>query len=696
MKKVSKRKRIFLPIARIFAVFVMGMVVAVIISLSQLNLETLRGDLVGILRDATGLPVEIDGAIGWRFSLRPRVELNDVRVPNAPWAHNPNGFMARRIDVRLNLLSLLQNRPTIQNVKIYDAAIFLEQNKDGAYSIYPQWESGDKDMPATTTEKPKYPFKDPGLGAVEVRHLTAHILESSYIITGFNVKYVPTKTGREYSGWIKSKREVYPFIVTYSEYNPERRVYPMRVALATGGDALIANIALEGTSLAPIDFIIKGEIPDIAAVGEVLNLDIMDMPRIGVHIAGGYDWNKLTLRKSSLRMRGNELKFSGQIDWSKQVPFVRAVLESERISLVELFPGLYNSGRKWHRPNRPLNVFQDTPLYGDLFRQIDWDLDADIGQMVVYRDLSLNDLRLRGGLRDGMGHIDLKTVMGDGDIHVGADIDIDPDGIIDARAGGIGERIYVGEILKQVHQRDLIAELPVNIEFYLNARGATLSTLMQTLTGPAYAYSVGSGYAYPALVANIYGTDFLTSLRHTITDMFRSEKEKDQMEISCASINVKIRDGRIETQNGVAAETNAINVQLAGNLDLGNESMRLSLATVPVRGIKLSLTGNVVNAMEINGSLAEPDIRISGAAIVGRVASATGLGMLLAPLTGGLSIVAGAGVGLLAGDLIENWLADDQPCQTAMKRGAPSMPDDPEWMNRPMAELVGSMIHSFD
>ena len=149
----------------------------------------------------------------------------------------------------------------------------------------------------------------------------------------------------------------------------------------------------------------------------------------------------------------------------------------------------------------------------------------------------------------------------------------------------------------------------------------------------------------------------------------------------------------IETENGVAIETNAINVRLAGDLDLGRETIQLSLTTVPVRGLKLSLTGNVVNSIEITQNLAEPTIQISGAAVAGKVASATGIGLLLAPFTGGIGLVAGAGVGLLAGDLLENWLADDKPCETALSRGAPSCPDDPEWMDMPVTDLAESIIN---
>ncbi|MDE6478419.1 MAG: AsmA family protein, partial [Alphaproteobacteria bacterium] len=642
--RVSSRRRLFFTISRIVAIFFMGLVAALLIALSQLNLETLRGDLVAILQNATGLPIEIDGSVSWKFSLRPRVELNNVRVPNADWAHNPNGFTARRIDVRLNLVSLFRDQPTIQYVKVYDAAIFLEQNAAGEYSIYPNWDKnaaaatdGSTDASPTAKEfvQPKYPFEDPGLGGVEVRNLTAHLLESTYNLTGFQISYAPNKTGREYSGWIKSAKKVFPFIVSYSEYNPQRKVYPMRIAFSTGGDALIADIALEGTSKAPIDFIIRGDIPDVAALGEILNLDWADMPALRVNIAGGFDWKKLTLRKSSIVVRGSELTLAGSVNWSKQIPEISLDVRAKRISLMELFPGLYNPGRKWRRPNRPLNVFKDIPLYGQEFLGRNLDLHLDVEELIVYRDLSIANIDVTARLRDGAARVDGTVMMGDGDIEVGANVHIDPDGTLNIQAAGIGERIYVGEILRQVHADDLISELPANVEFYLTGRGATLSELMQTVTGPIYIYSVAPGYAHSALVSYMYGADFLTSLRHSIQDLFRSEKKYDQIKISCAAVNVKVRDGLIETRQGVAAETNAINIQLAGNIDLGAETMRLSLATVPVRGLKLSLTGNVVNAIEITGNLAEPDIKISGAAVAGKVASATGLGLLLAPLTGG-------------------------------------------------------------
>ena len=688
-------------VLRIIGLFFMGLIIALFVALSQVNLETLRGDVLSILRDATGLPVEIEGAVSWKFSLRPRIELNQVRVLNASWAKEKYAFSAEKIDVRLNLLSLFRDRPTIQNVRIHDAVLNIEKNSDGAYSIEPFKKSDDADL-ATDTEntdavntvvQPEYPFEDPGLGGVQVRNLVANVFGDTYKIVGFSVRYVPKDEEREYAGWIKSDQDVFPFIVSYSRYNAERKIYPVRIALATGGDALIANIALEGTSRAPIDFKIKGDIPDIASFGRLFNLDLAYMPAITVNMAGGVDRKKLTLRKSSLSVRGTNLNVSGFVDWSGRTPSYKVEIESKSINLMELFPELYSGHKRLH-PNRELNAFKDIPLYGKDMLGLELSVRLIADNFIVYRDLNIRDLDVSAKLKNNHIRIDGTSIFSGGNIRIGADADIDNNGRIFMQAAAAGRNLSVGTLLHQLRIDNLISDLPVNIEAYARANGRDLSEVMQTITGPVQAYSIGAGYAHSELVSYMYGADFLTNLRHSIQDLFRTDKKYNQMKISCVAVNTKLRDGLAQTRQGVAVETNAINVRLAGDVDLGDETMHLALTTVPVRGIKLSLTGNVVNSIEITGNLSEPDIKISGAAVAGKVASATGIGLLLAPFTGGIGLVAGAGVGLLAGDLLENWLADDEPCKTALERGAPPMRGDPEWLNAPLTELIDGVLNN--
>ena len=258
-------------------------------------------------------------------------------------------------------------------------------------------------------------------------------------------------------------------------------------------------------------------------------------------------------------------------------------------------------------------------------------------RFVVYRSLDLTDMKVKASVKNHHLVADVSTGFADGIINAAIDADIESDGVYNVRAVADGEHIYVGGILSEINIDDVISGLPVNLEFYVEAHGKNMSQIMQTITGPVIVYSVDRGFAHADLVEYMYGGDFLTNLRHNVEDIFTGNK-RDMIVIDSAIANVKLRDGLIQTQNGVAVETHVVNIRLAGDLDLGKETIQMSLASVPVRGLKLSLSGNLVNAMEISGNLAEPDFKINGAAVAGKVGSAVGIGLLLSPLTGGLSI----------------------------------------------------------
>ena len=670
---------------RVCSLFFVGLFVAVIIALSQVNLESLRGNVLSVLQNATGYPVQIDGVVSWKFSLRPRIELNQVRVANAEWAKEKYGFSAERMDVTLDLISLLRNRPTIKTVKLYDTAIRIEENEKGESSLQPIAKVADN------TEQPsdkisRFPISDSPFGKIELENLLFDNGDYKFFMRGLQLRYVHLENQREYHGWIKPREDVYPFIIVLDEYKEDRKIYPIKVALSTGGNALIANVALESKSKIPIDFIVKGDIIDLRAIKDIFGVDLTNLPKLSVNIAGGMqDENTLVVRKSSLTMRGTDINISGTYDWGGKIPVIKANISSNNVSLLKLVPEMYSG---WVRPNRELNVFHDINLHGADIRKYDLDINVDFKHFIVYRDMDLVNTKMHLVYKNQKGRVDTDLVIANGKMTVDGDFTIREDGEIFIQTGVYAHELSIGKLMEEIRIRDFIVGLPLDLYGYFEAHGKNMSEWMKTITGPVVAYSVGVGYAYPKLVENIYGADVLTSLRHSIQDLFTEDKKHDKAKISGLAVNLKLRDGNIETSNGVAIETNAINARLAGDLNLGEETIDLALTTVPARGLKLSLTGNVVNTVEIVGNLAEPDIKINGAAMAGKVVSATGIGLLLMPFTGGVSFVAG----LFAGGLLENWLADSEPCKTALKKGAPVQDGDPEWLDVPVQELAGRVI----
>ena len=695
MKKIKTKNKFFV-IGRIIFLFVMVMAIALVVAISKMDMDTLRGNILGVLRNATGMPVEISGDVSWKLSLRPRVTMRDVSIPNpVQTSKHKDMFRANSIEVGLDLLSLFTSRPTIQRVYVNDAEVFLDKNEKGRYPIFESEKDSDENVntadSGVQSEKPEYPFVDPGLGSVTINGMDINIDGEKYALARISVRYSNVSDKREYRGWIKIKKDVIPFIASFDKYNAERKVYPVRFAFSSDGDALVANIALEGTSKMPIDFIVKGDIPDVRPIGELLNIDLPKMPTIHVNIAGGLGYDKLTLHKSSVAVRGSEMTISGAIDWAKKKTDISLNVSSKKINLVELFPGLY--GSTVYPPNYQYNVFKDMPLFGEYMYDKNISLNVDIGRLVMYRNLSLDQMKVNAKIRDANVRVDVNTDFVGGNIVAAINGTISENGVINLEMGGIGKSITIGDLMNQIYVKDFISELPMDFETYVRASGANMAQIMRTITGPVRVHSSGGGYAHADLVEYMYGTDFLTSLRHNIHDMFSSNKKYNQMHIDCAVTNLKLRNGLAETTNGVALQTNAINIMLDGSLNLGAENIKMSLTTIPVRGLKLSISGNIVNTITITGNLAEPDIGISGAAVAGKALSATGLGLLLAPLTGGLGLVAGTGVGFLAGDLLENWLADSHPCETALRKGAPDKKGDPDWMDLPAGELANRVIN---
>ena len=96
------RRSLFFPIIRILSLIVVGLVVALVVALSQVNLETLRSSVVNVLQESTGVPVQVDGGVSWRFSLQPRIELNQVHIANPDWAKEKFAFF-----VKIKLMQLI-------------------------------------------------------------------------------------------------------------------------------------------------------------------------------------------------------------------------------------------------------------------------------------------------------------------------------------------------------------------------------------------------------------------------------------------------------------------------------------------------------------------------------------------------------------------------------------------------------------
>ena len=129
------RKNNFFRFARIVAMFFIGLLVSVAITLSQINLEALREQVTHTLSEAVGMPVEIRGQIYWKFSLTPKIALTDVAVKSKDWAKNKDGVSIDLVEAKLSLISLFSSNPSVRDVVLINPIVYVEKNAKGEISL---------------------------------------------------------------------------------------------------------------------------------------------------------------------------------------------------------------------------------------------------------------------------------------------------------------------------------------------------------------------------------------------------------------------------------------------------------------------------------------------------------------------------------------------------------------------------------
>lgn len=645
--------------------------------ISSMNPNDYKERIISEIESSSGLDFDAEGKISWKISLRPVINFKDVSATSPRMKASVDDM-----SVRINLISLLRDNVSIEriemsglNVEILEAPAGQKRAKIASEMLA----SGQRPMGVFPAEE--FMLRNPVIkfsGQIYRPQIISLTMDRRSDADTANVRIV-------------SGRDVYELRAVMANLNEERKIYPIRATLTGGGLDLTANLALEKTSLIPIDFNLSGDAANLAAPLQKLGIDAPKVLPLNIVAAGGFGMHDLKIRKLELKSKSpraaNDATISGHIDWKGSVrPNVAINIKSNRLSLAEFFPNLYSQKSEvWTRPDRPLNVFKDTSFPVEMLIAWDARVDLDLRSLIVYRELEISDAVYAFELSDSKFAHKLNAKIANGDIENAVVGEI-KDYEIYATAVGLGERIYVSNVLDEVGQKGFISRLPANFEFALQANGGNLERLMATTTGGVLVHSVGRGFAHQDAMAFLYGKDFISTITDDIKNLFATESDEDQVRISCAVANMKIRNGFAETTRGIALESNVFNINIAGDVDLGQEQVRASITSHPSSGLRLSVTGDLTSLFEFEGSLAEPDIRLNQSGLLGK-AAATGAGIALAPFTGGASIAVGAGLGWIGGNLISSWLSDSNPCKTAMEESsAPILDDDSEFMKTPVAQ----------
>jgi uncharacterized protein involved in outer membrane biogenesis len=692
-----RRRKTFIHLARIIFVFFAGLAVAAGIALSQLDVNSLKSDVAAVLESAAGMPVEINGELSWKLSLRPEIRIVDVRIKNKPWAGHKYALAVPEMLVQLNLISILRGSPAIQSIKMLRPVANIEENGKGELSVDLRQAPREIKIPQAI-RKSEYPFElDIGVGSIELEKPEFFFIAPSGVRTfapdSLKISMHEKNGSMDFTGVVAESGAKYPFTLSFLKYDRSAEVYPVRVAIAGNVFPLAASVHLDSNKM-PASLTLEGRIENLPALGESFGIFLPKIAPSNVNISASFGKKHIAVKKFSAKSKQSDFNISGKYDFAGEKPKIYLNVKSDNFNLDEFFTDLYKDGeRRRVRPDRPLNVFRDIPLFGEILPKLDAELDINVRRLAVYMDMSIQNIVAGANAKDGIAVVSTNSDFMGGNVRTKLRVRADDDGTLHARAAGIGRGVIVGDILASVGERNFISDLPANFDFYMRASGRELADVVKTATGLARVSSNAGGYAHEEMVELLYGRDFLTSVKESVEGMFRGRKKNSQMRIYCAAANLKIRNGRVEMDKNAAVQTRIVNMRMTGGVDFGNERMDVALHTTPVDGLKLSISGNFVNSIRFTGSLAEPELKLNGDAVSRKIA-ATGVGLAVGALTGGMGLLVGAGVGLVGSEMLDNWTADDSPCRTVMKSGAPvSEKNDPAFMSQPVDKLAEHFIN---
>lgn len=97
-----------------------------------ISVDYLRTFLQAETRALTGRELTIDGELRLRiFSLRPRIQMDEVRLSNATWSSRRDMVRVKRLEAEIDLLALIGGTLRIDHFNLQQPEVLLETNRQG-------------------------------------------------------------------------------------------------------------------------------------------------------------------------------------------------------------------------------------------------------------------------------------------------------------------------------------------------------------------------------------------------------------------------------------------------------------------------------------------------------------------------------------------------------------------------------------
>ena len=322
--------------------------------------------------------------------------------------------------------------------------------------------------------------------------------------------------------------------------------------------------------------------------------------------------NAVSLNEMQLNAGRSDLKGTVQISWDKLPILLKGKLESTYFDIYDILESSKTEGATKATENTKTRVFSTNKLPFDLLKQMDADVQLNVGHLkfsdeisdyaavnsiVLIKNAELSmpaQIRIFGGtiqnqlkIQGKKQKITLKTE--------GANIQLDK--------------------MKRLN-KDIQNSL-LNFTLSLEATGESLHQLASAAQG-----NISAELTSGQIINKWFNTLPTTlNLLKGRTNSLTFSTQDQKTELLCGAVNLPVRNGIIVSQNQIALETNTLNFILNGRIDLKNETLNLTMipSLSQTRGMANELL-SAAQSVTLSGPWSAVETRVNAGAAIENLA----------------------------------------------------------------------------
>ncbi|MDP9127508.1 MAG: AsmA family protein [Pseudomonadota bacterium] len=558
-------KKIFISLAALIVLAVAGAAIYV----STVNIDTYRPQIAEALSKQSGRVVKLDGPLSLGLTWKgAKLTIRDAAIGNPAWTSRPVMAGIGEFKLGLSLPPLLEHRLVITDLEIKNADIALEVGNIGK----PNWELGPKaDAGASVNAK-----DNATENAAKPTPVALHV--DKIVITDSQA--------------------------TYRDKDGKESVFKVASMTLADGSGVTLHLVADYNG-APLTVNVETGLKDmLAPTGQANFTADLDYANKSVTAKGYADMEKKSFGISVYEIKAGPTTLGGDLkgSWGGIRTSIQGTLHSPHVDPADFNEQVREGGGGNTAHARPASqrVFSDQPLGLEGLKSIDAALNVNFDEVVIPNG-ALKNLKATAVLKDGLLTIDpFKAVLGSGVVEGQAKLgaaSVPPEVSVSFHAAGI----ELEDLLRLANAPTFLSG-KATLQGNLASSGTSAHELAGNALGVLNVTAAGG---------NVSGSD-AKNISSGLMQLFAPSGSSG---LNCLAARFIIKSG-IARDNGILVDTSATTVAAKGSLDLGHETIDMSMRAKS----KLVNVAGLVPPLHVGGSFSEPRFGIDPTETVQNVA----------------------------------------------------------------------------